>query len=140
MGDKRRTGPHRSRAPLCYALNSKSRASKPPAPITPTKPADAFHPRSILPVQIVRALRASRGGIAAAPRALQCTRKTMMRHLDVYTELAETAWYEVELALDLVEHSLFVDAASPRRDSSSCSRAGRCFAKSSAHRSVLQRT
>lgn len=63
------------------------------------------------PHQIACALRASKGGIAATARVLKCTRQTVVRYLDVYPELRETAQEELELALDLAEHSLFVDAA-----------------------------
>jgi hypothetical protein len=64
------------------------------------------------PEQIARTLRATKGGIAAAVRVLRCTSKTVRRYLDQYPELREIASDEVELALDLAEHSLFVDGAS----------------------------
>lgn len=47
---------------------------------------------------------------------LGCARNTVLRYLDQYPELRETAQDEVELALDLAEQSLFVDAASGEPD------------------------
>jgi hypothetical protein len=64
------------------------------------------------PEQIAWALRKTKGGIAAASKVLGCARNTVLRYLDAYPELRETAQDEVELALDLAEQSLFVDAAS----------------------------
>lgn len=63
------------------------------------------------PGQVAWALRTTKGGIAAASRVLGCARNTVLRYLDQYPELRETAQEEVELALDLAEHSSFVDAA-----------------------------
>ena len=81
---------------------------------------DAYRRRYIhekfSPEQIARALRASKGGIAAASRVPGCTRKTVMRYLDKFPDLTEIAQDEVELALDMAEHSLFVDAPSREPD------------------------
>jgi hypothetical protein len=64
------------------------------------------------PEQIARALRATKGGIAAASKMLGCTRNTVLWYLGQYPELRETAQDEVVRALDRAEHSLFPDAAS----------------------------
>jgi hypothetical protein len=63
------------------------------------------------PETIAKALRRTRGGIAATARALQCSRTTIQRYLSVYPTLRELADEERELALDLAQHSLYVDAA-----------------------------
>jgi len=64
-----------------------------------------------------------------AARVLRCARKTVMRYLDTYPEVTQIAQDEVELALDMAERSLFVDAASEEPDARrflllTCSRAG----------------
>jgi hypothetical protein len=53
----------------------------------------------------------ARGAGSRQPRALKRSRTTTQRYLSVYPAIRELADEEFELALDLAEHSLFVDAA-----------------------------
>ena len=65
---------------------------------------------------IATALRRTHGCIAAAARALRCSRATVQRYLRVYPALREIAQDEIELALDLCEQSLIHDAVNGDAD------------------------
>jgi hypothetical protein len=79
-----------------------------------TPPKKAGRPEAFTPDQIIEALRAEHGFVAAAARRLGCAENTIRRYINNYPEVAEVHTEAFETAGDNVEYALYDEAVNQR--------------------------